>query len=61
MSKQNIREKWLRFTAETNALDFWEEMGSGLDYINWRSQTDGTGIQHASCIIGKLRGSHLKY
>lgn len=27
MSKQKIREKWLRFTAETNALDFLEQAG----------------------------------
>lgn len=27
MKKQNIREKWLRFTAETNALDFLERAG----------------------------------
>lgn len=27
MRKQNIREKWLRFTAETNALDFLERAG----------------------------------
>ena len=27
MRRQNIREKWLRFTAETNALDFLERAG----------------------------------
>ena len=27
MSKQHIREKWLRFTVETNALDFLEQAG----------------------------------
>ncbi|MBN2266910.1 MAG: hypothetical protein JW725_01030 [Candidatus Babeliaceae bacterium] len=27
MKKQKIREKWLRFTAETNALDFLERAG----------------------------------
>ena len=27
MKKRNIREKWLRFTAETNALDFLERAG----------------------------------
>ena len=27
MRKQNIREKWLRFTAETNALDYLDRAG----------------------------------
>lgn len=27
MKKRNIREKWLRFTGETNALDFLERAG----------------------------------
>ena len=27
MNKQNILEKWLRLTAETNALDYLERAG----------------------------------
>lgn len=41
MKKQNIREKWLRFTAETNALDFLEQAGQFIqqtepDIVAWK-------------------------